>query len=100
MTNDVTISYSDYGNSSVIEEAYFELIEDIKVTLAFDEANKQVSMRMEDTISDNTELEGVLTYDKINVFIRVLSHARAGGNPQQQRGRQRHFGSASASQAP
>ena len=76
MTNDVTISYSDYGNSSVIEEAYFELIEDIKVTLAFDEANKQVSMRMEDTISDNTELEGVLTYDKINVFIRVLSQLR------------------------
>lgn len=76
MANDVTISYSDYDSSPVIDEAYFELIDDIKVTLSCDEENEQIKLSMEDTISDNTELEGMLTYDKLNVFIRILSQLR------------------------
>lgn len=76
MANDVTISYSDYDSSPVIDQAYFELIDDVRVTLSCDTTENSVSITMEDTISDNTELQGVLTYDKLNVFIRILSQLR------------------------
>lgn len=77
MNNNVTISYSDYSNNSPIaEEIKFELAEDKLLTLRYNKAAKNVAIAMADTISDNTELEGTLDIDKINVLIRALSQLK------------------------
>jgi hypothetical protein len=74
MNNNVTISYSDYSNNSpVAEEIKFELAKDKLLTLRFNEVNNNVSITMADTISENTELNGILDLNKINVLIRSLS---------------------------
>ena len=74
--NDVKVVYSEYGANAVIDTVELELIEDIKLLLSCNMGNKTVSLTMADTISDNTELEGVMTYDKLSVLIRILSQIR------------------------
>ncbi len=77
MNNNVTINYSDYSNSSpTAEEIKFELAEDKLLTLKYNKSDRNVAIAMADTISDNTELQGILDLDKINVLIRALSQLR------------------------
>ena len=76
MSKDVTINYSEYGNVSVAKEISFELVEDILLRLAYNKNEKNVTISMLDTISDNTQLEGKLDYENLNLLIRVLSQLR------------------------
>lgn len=76
MGKDVTINYSEYGNVSVAKEISFELVEDILLRLAYNKNEKNVTISMLDTISDNTQLEGKLDYENLNLLIRVLSQLR------------------------
>ncbi len=72
----VVVNYSDYSNNPVAQEIEFELIQDISLKLKYNEQTKDISICMADEISDNTELEGKLDYDKLNVLIRALSQLR------------------------
>ena len=74
--NGVLVNYSEYGNNTIIESVELEFIDDTKMTIECDAENKQVSLTMSDMISDNTELEGTLSYDKLSVLIRILSQLR------------------------
>lgn len=76
MKSGVTVNYSDYSNNPVAQEIEFELVKDIALKLRYDKCDKCVAMCMSDKISDNTELEGKLDYDKLNVLIRALSQLR------------------------
>ena len=76
MKNGVTVNYSEYSNNPVAQEIEFELVKDISLKLRYEKCEKCVSMCMADKISDNTELEGKLDYDKLNVLIRALSQLR------------------------
>ena len=76
ISNDVKVTYSEYGANAVIDTVELELIEDIKLKLSCDMGRKNVSISMADTISDNTELEGTMTYEKLSVIIRILSQIR------------------------
>lgn len=69
----VTINYSEYGTSTVAQDISFELADNILMKLVYDKKNKSVSVSMLDMISDNTQLEGSLDYDKVNLLIKVLS---------------------------
>lgn len=73
MNNNVAINYSEYGTSTVAQDISFELADNILLKLVYDKKNKSVSVSMLDMISDNTQLEGSLDYDKVNLLIRVLS---------------------------
>lgn len=76
MTNGVQVNYSEYGRNTVIDSVELEFIDDTKLNIECDMANKQVALTMSDMISDNTELEGTLSYDKLSVLIRILSQIR------------------------
>lgn len=73
MDTNVTINYSEYGTSTVAQDVSFELADNILMKLVYDKKNKSVSVSMLDMISDNTQLEGSLDYDKVNLLIKVLS---------------------------
>lgn len=73
MNNNVAINYSEYGTSTVAQDISFELADNILLKLVYDKKNKSVSVSMLDMISDNTQLEGSLDYDKVNLLIKVLS---------------------------
>lgn len=75
-SNGVQVNYSEYGRNTIIESVELEFIDDTKMTIECDAENKQVSLTMADMISDNTELEGTLSYDKLSVLIRLLSQLR------------------------
>ena len=77
MNNNVIVSYTSYSNSSpVAEEIKFELAKDKLLTLKYNKDDKNVFISMADTISDNTELQGILDLDKINTMIRALSQLK------------------------
>ena len=76
MKNGVTVNYSEYSSNPVAQEIEFELIKDVLLKMKYNKDEKCVSMCMSDKISDNTELEGKLDYDKLNVLIRALSQLR------------------------
>ena len=76
MSKDVTINYSEYGKVSVAKEISFELVEDILLRLVYNKSGKNVTISMLDTISDNTQLEGKLDYENLNLLIKVLSQLR------------------------
>lgn len=73
MNNNVSINYSEYGTSTVAQDISFELADNILLKLVYDKKNKSISVSMLDMISDNTQLEGNLDYDKVNLLIKVLS---------------------------
>lgn len=73
MSNEVCINYSEYGTSTVAQDISFELADNILMKLVYDKKNKSVSVSMLDMISDNTQLEGSLDYNKVNLLIKVLS---------------------------
>lgn len=73
MDNGVTIKYSKYDNNPITESAELELVKDIVLKLKYDVEQNNVKISMADTITDNTQLEGTLDYDKLSAFIRVLS---------------------------
>ena len=74
--NGVNINYSDYSNNPIIQEADFELFQDIAFQLKYNEDDANVSICMSDMISENTELEGKLDLDKIIILIKVLSQLK------------------------
>jgi hypothetical protein len=74
--NDVTVQYSEYTNNPVAKEISFELLPDILLSLKYEADEESVSISMSDTISANTELEGKLDYDGLNVLIRALTQLR------------------------
>ena len=76
MGTEVTINYSQYDNVSVAREISFELVEDILLKLEYNKKDENVSISMLDTISANTQLEGRLDYENLNLLIRVLSQLR------------------------
>lgn len=76
MSKEVKINYSEYGNVSVAKEISFELVEDILLKLEYNKKDKNVTISMLDSISDNTQLEGKLDYENLNLLIRVLSQLR------------------------
>lgn len=76
MKNNVTINYSEYSNNPVAQEIEFELIKDIVLKLKYEEENGEIIISMADTITANTELEGKLDYEKLNILIRALSQLR------------------------
>lgn len=76
MSKEVMINYSEYGSVSVAKEISFELVEDILLKLVYNKNEKNVTISMLDTISDNTQLEGKLDYENLNLLIRVLSQLR------------------------
>lgn len=80
----VTVHYSDYSNNPVAQEIEFELVKDILLKLKYNKDNS-ISVCMSDMISENTELEGKLNYDKINVLIKSLSQFRNQIKERQQR---------------
>ena len=73
MDNTVNVKYESYCQSPVASEISFELIEDVKLALVYDNENGMVTMRMSDTISDNVAIEGQLDYDKLCVLVKGLS---------------------------
>lgn len=76
MDDNVKISYSEYSGNPVAEEIEFELIKDVTLKLKYEKESSAVIISMADTITANTELEGKLDYDKVNVLIRALSQLR------------------------
>lgn len=76
METGVIVNYSDYSSNPVAQEIEFELVQDISLKLRYNEQTKDVSICMADKITDNTELEGKLDYDKLNVLLRALSQLR------------------------
>lgn len=74
INNDVSVLYEDCAGKEIIKEISFELIEDTKVTLTVD--GDFVNMKMSDTISENVELEGNLSFDKLCVLIKGLSRLK------------------------
>ena len=76
MQNSVKINYNEYSNNPIAQEIEFELIKDIVLKLKYIEEKEEVILSMADTITANTELEGTLDYEKINVLIRALSQLR------------------------
>lgn len=72
----VIINYKDYSSNPVAKEIEFELVKDISLKLKYNEQTKDVSICMADKITDNTELEGKLDYDKLNILLRALSQLR------------------------
>lgn len=76
MKNNVTINYSEYGNNPIAQEIEFELIKDVVLKLKYEENDRAVIISMADMITANTELEGKLDYEKINILIKVLSQLR------------------------
>lgn len=76
MKNNVTINYSEYSSNPIAQEIEFELIKDIILKLKYKEENEEVVISMADTITANTELEGKLDYEKLNILIRTLSQLR------------------------
>lgn len=76
MNDNVKINYSEYSSNPVAQEIEFELIKDIALKLKYVKEGKEVVISMADTITANTELEGRLYYEKINILIRALSQLR------------------------
>lgn len=72
----VSIKYSNYSSNPVAQEIEFELVEDIILKLKYDDAAQIVAICMSDSISENTELEGSLDFNKLNVLIKSLSQLR------------------------
>ena len=71
---DVTIQYSSYNNNPIAKQIEFELIENIILKLKYNGNN--VTICMSDAITANTELEGTLSYEKLNVLIKILNQLR------------------------
>ena len=44
MSNEVKITYSEYGSNAVIDKASFELIEDMLMTLSCDNEKKTLTI--------------------------------------------------------
>ena len=76
MADNVIVSYTDYNNFPIAQQIQFEFVEDLCLTLKFLKDEKAVSICMADTITDNTELEGTLDFEKLNVLIKALSQLR------------------------
>lgn len=76
MANGVSVKYSEYGTSSVIEKVSFELIENVLLDLSFDAEKNEITLDMYEEAYPSEKLSGVLSEDNINVLIRVLSQLR------------------------
>lgn len=72
----VKVEYSEYGRSSKIKEVKMELLPNTILNLSVPERGDQVAIRMSDSITDNTEISGVLDYEELNTLIRVLVQIR------------------------
>lgn len=72
----VKMEYSEYGRSPKIKEAKMELLPGTVLSLSVPDSYNHVEIRMADAITDNTEIDGVLSYDELNTFIRVLVQIR------------------------
>jgi len=72
----VRVVYSEYSSVPVMKEVELELVQDTLLKLSCDMTEKQVSISMADTITDNTELSGRLDFEALNTLIRVLAQIR------------------------
>ena len=70
------MKYSEYGRSPRIKEAKMNLLPGTVLTLSVPDSYDHVGIRMADAITDNTEIDGVLSCDELNTFIRVLVQIR------------------------
>lgn len=72
----VGMKYSEYGRSPKIKEVKMDLLPSTMLSLSVPDSCDHVEIRMSDVITDNTEIDGVLSYDELNTFIRVLVQIR------------------------
>lgn len=72
----VGVEYSEYGRSTKIKEVKMDLLPGTILSLSVPDCCDHVTIRMSDAITDNTEINGVLNYDELNTFIRVLVQIR------------------------
>lgn len=77
MTNGVNVNYSNYNdNSPTIEDVSFELLEDVMLKLDCNTDDKEVTITMTDITNDEVELSGLLSFDKLITFMKVLSQIK------------------------
>jgi hypothetical protein len=76
MTNGVTVKYSEYGHNSTIEQAIFELMENVELQLDFDAEHKTITMSMAEMEVVDSAISGTLSVEKIDVLVRVLSQLK------------------------
>jgi hypothetical protein len=77
MTNGVNVNYSNYNdNSPTIEDVSFELLEDVMLKLDCNTDDKEVTIIMTDITNDEVELSGLLSFDKLITFMKVLSQIK------------------------
>lgn len=72
----VHMEYSEYGTSPKIKEAKMDLLPGTILRLSVPDDFSHVTIRMSDAITDNTEINGDLSYDELNTLIRVLVQVR------------------------
>ena len=73
--SEVYVKYSDFLNS-VTDEASFELMTDVLLSLKFNAIEKELIMSMKDKITENVELHGSLDLDRLNTLIKTLTIIR------------------------
>ena len=77
MTDNVIIDYSKYGNNQVIDNAKFELVEDVVLKLQCDMENKEITIAMADEDTETTELSGILSEEKLTTLVRILNQLKS-----------------------
>ena len=74
VNSNVTVEYSNYAiGDTVIDKAEFELKSDTIASLKYDPVNNGIVLSMRDKISDDVEIEGLMTYEKAKTFMKLLS---------------------------
>lgn len=73
--SEVYVKYSDFLNL-IADEATFELMPDVILTLKFNKNDNELIMSMKDKITENTELHGSLDLDHLNTLIKTLTIIR------------------------
>lgn len=73
-TGQVKLTTSNHGN--IVDEAEMLLLPKAKLTLIYDEQNKNIKMNVADTDILTDNLNGILDYSTIDDFIKVLSRMR------------------------
>lgn len=73
--SEVYMKYSDFLNS-IADEISFELVEDVILSLKYNEIDHELIMGMKDKITENVELHGSLDLDRLNTLIKTLTLIR------------------------
>lgn len=73
--SEVYMKYSDFLNS-IADEISFELVEDVILSLKYNEIDHELIMGMKDKITENIELRGSLDLDRLNTLIKTLTLIR------------------------